>query len=704
MKVIENKHLPLKITHELVWDPNMDDQTLRAFLRRRLQGLADKGFGGVVTNVSGRNYATDPEEWRKMALAVDVACEMGLRVWLYDEKGYPSGGAGGLTVDADPDFEALGIVMLTHELAPGESVTKELPRGHECFMFAATYPYVDGKITGSGLLHGYFCKTTQPVTLENPSDEPALACFFIKKRLYEGTHAQHNVCEARRYVDVTNPDAIREFIRNTYEPYYAYTKHHLAEGDGKIEAMFTDEPSFMGCYINAGIYPSSVHDAYDDTLPLYPVVSFGRDVENQFSARYGYPLAPSFVYLFLGETDVAKKVRYDYYRLLSDLYEQSYFAQLSNWCDRHGLPFSGHILLEDDIRYHVMFEGNFFSLLRHMHVPGIDMLHSIPTLVHRDAFTPKLVSSIAHAYGRPHVMSEVSAHAQGGKVTPMQMYASMSLQYALGVDTFTSYYSEQQAEPALYKQLNEALGRADALMQGRHLADVMLYYPIETFQMHHKGSAVFYGEYCAEENACAEGLRTLFYGLLDRQILFDFTDCEYLEKCTVVDGNLYTPQARSYSALVLPPMELTPRLSAVLQRLAEQGLTILAPQHELFPALSNMKFATLASNPAELINLIPTDNLLCHATAPVPGVVCRYAATGKGGARYLFANAEEKEQTIEVVLRRGRLTDPVLYSPLRDTAEPAEFEQIDRRFTRAKFTIAPLETLIVTGKEKIQAE
>ena len=74
---------------------------------------------------------------------------------------------------------------------------------------------------------------------------------------------------------------------------------------------------------------------------------------------------------------------------------------------------------------------------------------NLPNAVLKDAFTPKLVSSIAHAYGRPHVMSEVSAHAQGGKVTPMQMYASMSLQYALGVDTFTSYYSEQQAEPAL---------------------------------------------------------------------------------------------------------------------------------------------------------------------------------------------------------------------------------------------------------------
>ena len=120
------KHLPLKITHELVYDPTWDDDALRAFLRRRLQGLADKGFGGVVTNVSGRNYAKDPEEWRKMAIAVDVACEMGLRVWLYDEKGYPSGGAGGLTLVENPDFEATAVVMVKESLDANE--TKTIPK------------------------------------------------------------------------------------------------------------------------------------------------------------------------------------------------------------------------------------------------------------------------------------------------------------------------------------------------------------------------------------------------------------------------------------------------------------------------------------------------------------------------------------------------------------------------------------------------
>ncbi len=688
------KHLPLKITHELVSDPAMTDDALRAHVRGRLKNLADRGFGGVVTNVSWRNYATDPEEWRKMAIAIDTACEMGMRVWLYDEKGYPSGGAGGLTVDANPDYEAVGIVMIAHELAPGQSLTQELPPGHECFLHAATYPCENGKITDFSPEHMVIGKSTEPITLQNETDSPVLACFFAKKRLYEGTHAQHNVCEGRRYVDVTNPDAIREFIRNTYEPNYAYTKHHLAEGDGKIEAMFTDEPSLMGCYINLGLYPPRVHDEYDEEIPLYPVVSFGHDVENQFMARYAYHLEYNLIYLFMGETEYAKKVRYDYYRLISDLYEQAYFAQLSNWCAVHGMPFSGHILLEDDIRHHVIFEGNFFSLLRHMHIPGIDMLHSIPMKVHNDAFTPKLVSSIARAYGRPHVMSEVSAHAQGGKVTPMQMYASMSLQNVLGVDVFTSYYSEQQAEPALYKQINEALGRADQLMRGLQIARVMLYYPIETFQMHHKGSDASYGTYCAEENACAEGLRDMMYGLMDRQIDFDFTDCDYLEKCTVKDGWLQTPQSRHYCALVLPPMELTDRLAAILQKFADNGLTVIAPQHALFPTLSASRFATSAQNADQLIPMLPTEHLPCYATVPTKGVVCKY--TLYHGPRMMLVNATEEEQTVELTLTEHfDFAQHVAYDTFTETTVPATLTETAPGVWNAKITLQPLQTLVV---------
>ena len=98
---------------------------------------------------------------------------------------------------------------------------------------------------------------------------------------------------------------------------------------GQVEAFFTDEPSFMSCYINEGLNPPTVHDPYDDLMPLYPVLSWGCNVENQFTSRYGYDLREELAALFFGSGKHAERVRFDFWRLMSDLYEQSFFAQIS---------------------------------------------------------------------------------------------------------------------------------------------------------------------------------------------------------------------------------------------------------------------------------------------------------------------------------------------------------------------------------------
>ena len=59
-----------------------------------------------MTNVAFRDYLKSERLWRVLGLVLEEAGDADMRVWLYDEKGYPSGGAGGLTIDENPDFEA----------------------------------------------------------------------------------------------------------------------------------------------------------------------------------------------------------------------------------------------------------------------------------------------------------------------------------------------------------------------------------------------------------------------------------------------------------------------------------------------------------------------------------------------------------------------------------------------------------------------
>ncbi len=689
------RNLPLKIIHNFPYAPTMSLDEKKSVVTRYLLDIQSRGFGGVVSNVSTRNYTRDPEEWEAFAFLADECERLGLRLWIYNEDGYPSGAAGGLTIAEDPEFEAVAVVMVKEPMGPGETKTVELPRGHQQFLFAATYPCDDaGNLipAENGQYIPVDCADCrcgiEAVTLQNPTDTPALALFFVRKRLYEGTHSVHNVYVSRRYIDVTNRDAVAAFLRNTYELYARTVPTHMNAGAGRItpkpgqiEAVFTDEPSLMGCYINKGLYPRTTQDPYDTEMPLYPVLTYGRDVANAYASRYGRDLMPDLVHIFLGDTAVSKSVRSDYYTLLSDLYEEAFFAQISDWCARHEISFSGHLLLEDDIRYHTVFEGNFFSLLRHMHFPGIDMLQSIPSMLcHSDyAFTPKLVSSIARAYNRPHVMSEVSAHAQGGKVTYDQMYASLCAQYALGVDIFTYYYGERFMDPETYTKYNHALGRIDAIMAGRTVADALLYYPIETFRMHHRPSDAQYGSYTEAENACKSNLMAIQNTLLDNQIDFDYADYDVLSRMTVeTDGTLLAPNGYRYSTLILPPMEYTPAMANLLSDTAAWGNVIRIGED------------------ATAIDEIP-DSLTRRALTAekaTHGVLRLVRDTEKGRA-CLLVNTNEVAITARFAV--AGMTAPVLYDPFADAEIPCAFTADGDEFG---FTVelGALQSLIIKEK------
>ncbi len=686
---------PLKIIHDFPYPPNADFAAKCRTVTDWLLMLAERGFGGIVTNVSTRNnYLQDEEEWAVFAHLAAECERLEMRLWIYDERGYPSGAAGTLTLEENPDYEATGVVMVTQIVAPDETVTLPLPHGHMHFLYAALYPLRDAVDADEeeNPTHPFLgvsaapedlsplaadeegryiplsvadCRrSTADVTLQNASDSPALLCAFVQKRLYEGTHCVHNVFECRRYIDLTNRDAVAAFLRNTYDAYAAHIPDRFHGGTGaetipagQIEAFFTDEPSFMGCYINEGLYPRTIRHPYDDSIPLYPVLSYGRDVENAFRSRYARDLFPEFVSIFLGDTPRAMNLRNDYYTLLSDLCEQSFFAQISDWCARHETNFSGHLLLEDTIKYHTVFEGNFFSLLRHMHYPGIDMLQSVPSVVRDYAFTPKIVSSVARLYGRPHVMSEVSAHAQGGAVTHDQMYASLCAQYALGVDIFTYYYGENFMDAETYTRYNTALARQGQVMAGKTVTDCLVYYPIETFRLHHRPSDAQYGTYTAAENACERELGAVVNALLDSQIDFDFIDRDTLARMTVTPDGLLSPAGDRYTTLILPPMEYTSEIVSALETISN-AVDILVIASEL-----------TAPDPEDTAAALPEriDEPAVSVEAPTHGLLRLLRDTPRGRA-CLLCNTNDYEVTTTLTIMG--MESPVLYDPMTDTLLP----------------------------------
>ena len=574
-----NPYQPLKIIHQFPYTEDMDLEEKQRIIRDELDSYIARGFAGIVTNVSFFHYLQSEEEWQMLRYVFDTCREKGLRTWIYDEKGYPSGKAGGLTLKGHPEWQAQALAMKAVTFGPGEKIEIAFPYLHS-YIYAAYAYRTDSleHLTDEELLlpwKRYDLSGQEDLRDINTTDGPVTAVLFLRRTMYEGSHALHNTSESARYIDISNKDAVDAFISNTYDQYVTRLKD-----TNPIESFFTDEPSLMGAYLNLGMFPPKVVDEFDETMDRLPCISWGHDIHNRFHSTYGYDLTERVAYLFCGNSMLAKQTRMDYYQLLSDLCEQNFFANISDYCASHNQKFSGHLLLEDDIRFHPILEGNVFSLLRHMHIPGIDMLHGVPEYIRNDAFTPKLISSIAHAYNRPHVMSEISAHQQGGKVTPEQFLGCMYTQYVLGIDTFHSYFTKDFVDEEQYLTYNQAIGRVCQIMGNRrHVSGVALYYPIETIQAGTIPYADIMVYSAIEKNhdntVCWNSIKKTMNTLMDHQIDYDFVDTYVLERSTVENGHLRTMGGEDFEAFVIPACMITPRLRHTINRLRDHGVSVI---------------------------------------------------------------------------------------------------------------------------------
>lgn len=279
---------PLQLVHNL-GDEKTDPREVVTTLKRR-------GLGGVVTNVSWHNYLRSTNAWDQFGHVLDACKEAQLRVWIYDEDGYPSGAAGGLVLAENPEYEALAL-----------------------------------------------------------SYDPTLADPFTLRPAYEFTHASNNFYKLRRYANLIDDRATRSFIQTTYDE---YARHAGSAFGSLIEAFFTDEPSLIA--VNLGRIPEDAYktvpivDPLDPSVPLLPMIPWVYDLPERYRERYGEDLLPLRRSLFEGDSQHDRNIRLRYWELISDLIGKRFFGAIGHWCAAHGIAASGHCLREEDLfrRYH----------------------------------------------------------------------------------------------------------------------------------------------------------------------------------------------------------------------------------------------------------------------------------------------------------------------------------------------------------------
>lgn len=511
---------PLQIVHEVDlagklpegMDQLLPDGKPSELAVKGLDYYQQRGLGGLVCNVSFRDYLQSEAHWSKLAKAVEACRKLGMTVWIYDEHGYPSGGAGGLVLENHPEFEA------------------------------------------------------QELAYDPTRQDP-----FIVRAAYEHTHASNNYHAARRYPNLLDDRAVARFIEVTHQRYH----QHLARYFGDtIQATFTDEPSLIA--VNIGQIPEEVRqrvpvvDPVDPAFKLLPRVPWCHDMAERYREAYGEKLLPDRRSLFVGNSKKDRRVRRQFWSLVADLLANRYFGALESWCEQHGVASSGHSLWEERILHHVPLEGNGLKCLGRLQIPGLDLLNSNPSAVmHGGWLTAGMPASAARLADRRRVMTEVSDFSQKmggqGPVGLAEMQATAAWQATWDVTDFTLYYSPQDRSADKYRQYGDFVGRLNSVLKpATPDPHVLLYYPIHDLWAEYIPVAQPLKVESQSERArqLVRSFRSLGQKLQRSQIPFTLVDHDNLARAEVQDNGRLKIARNQYRSLLLPAGTQLPTAAA----------------------------------------------------------------------------------------------------------------------------------------------
>ena len=677
---------------------------ITAYLRR----LADLGVGGIVTNVGFEDYLVSPRQWEILRRGLRAAVDLGLRVWLYDEKGYPSGAAGGIVTRANPELVALGLACYVTEVDGPQDVTIPLPVSCRKLVGACALRRSEPDAAPQPL------RATAPVDLAPRVDEWDVVrwsapeghwrvLLFAERVMYEGTHSQGNVSAFKHYINTLEPAATRAFLRVTHEAYRRALPDALWR---HVEAIFTDEPSFMTYYV------PPLPARYQGKVPVVdapifadrpPAVPWRANFLGIFQELKGYDLRPYLFALFFStnETDANGKesvssvksvayVRQDYYDVITRLYADAFYRQIRDWCRAHRIASSGHVLLEESLCDHVAFHGSLFAAIRKMDLPGIDMLNCDPVaMLHGGSFmgasfmAVKQITSVAHLTGAARIHSESSDWEQrnkGGFATLAERRGQANLQYVLGVNQITSYFGWTELGDEAQRQYHDYVGRLGTLLVGgRHICDVAVLYPIRTLWAHYLPPLEPIPDW-AERQPRSEWVERVSgaYNNIVKRLLCTQIDVDIVDEEAIIAGDMINSALRiadeAYHVIVLPPLDaLALDTARALADFCAAGGTLLsvgplptlAESAENAPAMREIIAALFGDGgPARVVALDELPTLITpdfSLAQPNPDVLYTHRLL-EGRHVYFIINNAPEPVTLHPTLREpGPYT---LYKPL----------------------------------------
>ncbi len=505
-------------------------------VEKQILDFHEKGLGGFFIHARfGLETEYLSREWMDcIRKAIETAASVGLEVWLYDENGFPSG-IGDLKVSRIREYRPKFVSLTEDSADPQGIIRTKVPQGDVllAYAFSPDTPNVSHIDMKEHIRNGL-------IEWKAPSPDWKVA-VFVKGTIEDANDVVYGV-------DYLSVEAMRYFFDTALVPY----EEALGKYFGNvIKGIFTDEPTLLPWHHNGMWY------CQRDNARLVP---WNDAIAEDMNSLHNLTIAEFLPHIFYDLDSATGQIRRLFQKSTVNLYMRSFFLPYKEWCEKHSLKLTGHMLLEEGLYYNTIFESDPYPTLSMMDIPGTDHLSDVTEhgyygmpnvpVVHTNITGRKLASSTAHMSGKTTVISE-SFGCAGWGLTPERTKLMTDWQYSLGINMLCPHaifysiegYRKNDAPPAhnylpswqYHRTFTDYVGRISyALRQGIHKARVALYYPIQAFQ-----SAYAPEVDGGDARRISDGFDACCSLLPRLHLDYDIISDKLLAGCSVSDGHLY---------------------------------------------------------------------------------------------------------------------------------------------------------------------
>jgi len=530
-----------------------NDRLRREKLIWQIREMREKGFGGYFMHARiGLVTEYLSEKWmEKIQICAQEAARKGPNAWLYDEDRWPSGYGGGIVSEQKEEYRPCGLMLIQSEEIDSDQIKDD----SNLVAIFHRQIILEGKIIRMKSVSG-----KSPDELEKMQEDIVAFKIVTQNKTLRFNNST--------YVDVLNQEVTEAFIKSTYELYSHNLKDYIP---GSVPGIFTDEPNCSG-------------------VREREVIPWTRNFPEFFQKRRGYDLLSRLPLLWF-QGKGCKKVRYDYWRTVTELFSENFWKKLYAWCDQHNLQLTGHLLHEETLQGQIRCNGAAMPHYEYIHVPGVDHLGR-----NTDNILPsKQVSSVAHQLGKKRILCEIFG-ASGHSLSFEDQKRIADHDFVLGVNFINPHLylysmrgcrkrdypptiSYQQPYWRCYRTIADYFARLSyVLSQGEFVCDILLLHPIGSVWMVYEPL-----EFEVKSNNCefagGANARVLNdeFTLIAKKLSenhrdYDLGDEILMEKYgSVEEGKLIIGRS-IYSTVIVPPsISWTSTTFNLLKKFVQQG-------------------------------------------------------------------------------------------------------------------------------------